>query len=461
MKKSILIRLIVLILLLSGGTAAYFFWWLPRQQQAASAAQTPVPVTYQTVQVRKGQQSHTVASTGAVRSKQTALLAWQTSGTVSQVNGVFEQVVQAKAVLAALERTSLPQSVIMAQADLVTAQKNLDTLLQSSQARANAELALVKAQKALDDAKDDRRSLLYQRASPETIDLTRARLIAANDALDKAEDFFDGHSSDPKSLTYATALSQLAKARQDQIRAQYNLNYAADLPDPLDIEEADAKIKVADANVLQAKLDWERVKDGPNQDDVAAAEARVAAAQATINLARITAPFTGTLNLVNAKVGDQITPGVVAFQLDDLSHLYLDVAVSEDDIQRVQVGQAVQLTLDSLPGKEYAGTVTEIGAVGKTTAGTVNFTVTVEISQPGSEIKPGMTASVTITAGQARTALLISTRALRTQDGQRVVYLLKDGTPIPVAVLTGASQNGETVIEAGEVKEGDLIVVNP
>ncbi len=464
MKKKALIRILILLAVLAaGGWAGYVYGWPALLQFQASAQQpaAPAQAAYQTARVRAGNLDSTITTSGAVRSKQTALLLWQTSGTVSRVNAVSGQPVQAGTVLAELEQTSLPQGVILARAERVTAQKALDTLLQSTQARAAAQMALVKAQQALDDAQDDRKSKLYQRASSETIDIARARLITANDALDQAESFFDGHSGDPTSVVYATALSQLAKARQDQIKAQYNLNYAAGLPEPLDIEEADAKIALAEANVLQAKLDWERVKDGPNEDDVDAAEARLAAAQATLNLARITAPFSGTLTLANSKAGDQVTPGSAAFQIDDLSHLYVDAAVVEDEIGRVQVGQPVILRLDALPGKEYPGTVTEVSAFGKATAGTVNFTVTIEIQPAGAEVRPGMTASVSITTGQGGMTLLVPARAIHTLDGQPVVYLLKDGLPAPVAVVAGASRGADAVITAGALQAGDLVVLNP
>lgn len=457
----------IIVLLGAAGlvAAAVFFWWLPGQQLRAEDGQAEPqnvePANYQTASVRAGNLTATIGATGAVRSRQSAVLVWQTSGTVSSTGAAVGQTVSAAMELARLEQTSLPQPVILAQAELVNAQKSLDNLLESTQARANARLVVVKAEKALDDILDDRDSKLYQRASQETIDIARARLITANESLDQAEAFFDGHNGDPESLVYASALDQLAKARQLQAQAQYNLNYVQGLPSPLDIEEFEAQIAVAEANLLQAQLDWERVMDGPNEQDISAAEARVAAAQATLNLARITAPFDGTLTIVNSKVGDQVTPGTVAFQLDDLSRLYVDVTVAEVDIARVQVGQPAALTFDALPGKTYSGTVTEIGAIGKNTAGTVNFTVTIEISTPGAEIKPGMTASALITVSQLQGALLVPTRAVRLQDGQRVVYLLKDGAPIPVAVTTGAVEGADTMLTGGALQPGDLVILNP
>jgi len=461
MDKRIIVRIIALICVLCLGTAAYFIWRLSTRQ--VSTAENPVEVAtrYQTSEVHFGDLAETIGVTGAVRSRQSAVLIWQTSGTVKNVNEESGQVVQAQSVLASLERTSLPQVVILAQAELVTAQKNLDTLLSSTQVRANVQMALVKAEKALEDAEKNRRNKLYQRASQETIDIARARLITANDALDKAEAFFDTHNEDPESVTYAAALDQMAKARQLQTQAQYNLNYVTGLPSPLDIEEADAKIAVAEADLLEAKLEWERVKDGPNDQDVAAAEARVAAAQATINLARITAPFGGTLTNVSSKVGDQVTPGSIAFQLDDLSSLYIDAAVDELDIARVQVGQPVLIALDALPGKEFTGKVTEIGAVGKNIAGTVNFSVTVEITSLDPEIKPGMTSAAKIIISQAENSLLVPTSAIRSQNGLWVVYILKGGEPEPVTVLPGPAAGSKTAILDGDIQEGDFVIVNP
>jgi len=465
MSHKTVIRIVIFLIVLIAGGWAGFRYGVPAlmklqadaQQQAAEYA----PISYQTARVRTGGGDTTITTSGVVRSKQSTVLFWQTSGTIKQVNVTTGQIIDARMVLAELEPTSLPQAVILAQAERVNAQKALDTLLQSNQARANAQMALVKAQKALDDAQENRLNKLYQRASDETIDIARAHLIEANEALDKAEDFFNSHSSDTTSIVYASALSQLAKARQNQIRAQYNLDYVVGLPEPLDIQEADAQIAVAEANLLQAKLDWDRVKDGPNEEDVAAAEARVTAAQATLNLARITAPFNGTLTLVNSKVGDQVTVGTTAFQLDDLSHLYLDVAVVEDEIVQVQVGQPVTIHLDALPNVEYNGMVTEIANFGKATGGTVNFTVTVEILSPDASIKPGMTASVVVTTRQEESSLLVPTRAVSSLNGQTVVYLLKDGFPAPVAVVTGSAEGPDTQITVGAIEAGDLVVLNP
>jgi HlyD family secretion protein len=418
--------------------------------------------TFQTQPVRKGNLTAFVGATGTVRSNQTAVLAWATSGIVEKILVQKGQQIPADTSLAELEQTSLPQAIIMAQSDLVTAQRALDDLLTSNEARANAEIAMLQAQKALDDAEKARKSKQFQRASQNTIDIAQANLTLAEQSLGDAEEIYNRNQNrsrdDP---IYAAALSQLASARQIRDRAKYNLLYAQGLPSPLDVQQADANVDLAKAQLLTAKRAWERVKDGPNPDDVAAAEAHVAALQATLNMARLTAPFTGTITAINTKSGDQVAMGTVAFQLDDLSHLYLDVAVNEDEISQVQVGQPAAVSLDALPGKEFSGVVTEVAAVGKPTAGTVNFIVTVEIQSPGAEIKPGMTSSVVITTGESASTLLVPARAIYALDGQPVVYLLKDGRLAPVAVAAGPTSGADRIITSGSIKSDDLVVLNP
>ena len=147
-----------------------------------------------------------------------------------------------------------------------------------------------------------------------------------------------------------------------------------------------------EAQLDDAQREWERLKDGPDPADIAAAQARVAAAQATLDQASLVAPFAGTITSVESKPGDQVNPGTPAFRLDDLSHLWVDVEVSEVDINQVEVGQPASLTFDAILAKEYNGEVVEVSPVGTEIAGVVNFKVTVELTDADEDVRPGMTA---------------------------------------------------------------------
>ena len=459
MKRPV-IRWIVFIVVLAGIVGAGWFFVWPRLIAQIESQTSVTP--FQTAKVIKSDLTTNVDANGAVRSKQSTVLVWQTTGVVGQVNVTRGQVVSTNDVLAQLKDTSLPQTIILARASIVSAQKTLDNLLNTSVARSNAELALMKAQKALDDATKAQRSKEYQVASEETIDIAQANLITANDALDKATTIFDKNKElDTNDVVYAAALAMYARARQNQIQAQYNYDYVSGLPNTLDVQTANAIVDVAQANLEAAKQDWERVKNGPNSQDVTAAQAQVAAAQAILDMAYLKAPFNGIVTVANSKVGDQVAPATVAFQIDDLSHLYMDIDVSEIDFPQVRVGQAVTLTLDAFPGKIYQGKVSDMALVGKNVSGTVFYTVTVEITSQAAEIHPGMTTAATITVNQVKGALLVPKKAVTRLGNEQVVYLLMDGKPVPVSVGLGISSGNLVQVAAGVLHEGDLVITSP
>lgn len=432
-----------------------------RRRLLTGQAQSPNS-NVQTVAVQKGELTAYVGATGSVRSNQTAQLAWQTGGQVAAVAVKKGQPVKKGEVLATLEQTSLSAALINAAADLVAAQSNLQTVLDNSKPRADAELALAKAQKALDDAQKATQSKLFQNASPNSIDIARANAITAQSEVDKWTDIYNRNAARAQDdAQYAAALSGLANARQQLDRAQYNLQFAVSLPDPLDVQTVYAQLDQAKASLLTAKQNWDKVKNGPNPDDIAAAQAKVAAAQASLDAAQITAPFSGAVTVVNAMTGDKVTMGTAALQIDDLSRLLVDVQVSEVDVNRVQPNQPVELTFDAIPNKNYTGAVTEIASVGTSSGGTVNFDVTVQITNPDTEIKPGMTVSANIAVTQLKGVLLVPTRAIRVINNRRVVYVLHNGTQTPVDVTLGASDNTDTQITGGNLHEGDQVVLNP
>ncbi len=415
MKKKIFIAIGVILAL---AIAAFFAFPFVMSKLNSGQNQS----AYQTEAARLGSLTAYVGATGQVRPDQAASLVWQTSGRVADVRVTKGQQVEADTVLADLAQTSLSQNIIMAQADLISAKKELDKVLKNSEARSNAQLALVQAQKALDDAEKNSQSKLFRRASQETIDIARANLINANEALKSAEGIYNqvkGRGTDDP--VFAAGLSQYARARQEQTKAEYNLRYVQELPDPLDVEEVYTQLDQAKAKLLSAKEDWERIKDGPNQDDIATAQARIDAAQATLDMARLTAPFGGTITRVDIQNGDLVGVGKAAFEIADLSRLLVDLEVSEVDINRLQIDQPVSLTFDGIAEKEYSGFVSDIASSGSTTGGSVNFTVSVEISDPDESIHPGMTAAVNIAVNQLDNILLVPSRAVRTQNNQRVV----------------------------------------
>jgi HlyD family secretion protein len=419
---------------------------------------------YQTTTIARGTLTATIGATGNVHANQTAVLTWQTSGTVDTVNSKVGDQVKAGAVLASLAQTSLSQNVILAQADLVTAQRNLDNLLQSSTQSAQAQLNLVTAQKNVDSTKSTLESFLASNHGGTSDDITnaQAKVTLAERNLQSAQTFYDEvkylGDTDP---TKAQAYTNLYTAQQALKSAQNNLDYFLLKPSGRDVEQARANYALAQAKLDDAQREWDRLRNGPDSSDVAAAQARVDAAQATINLSRVMAPIAGTVTEADPLVGDLVSPNTSAFRVDDLSHLLVDVQVSEVDINNVSVGQLAIVTFDAVLGREYHGKVVDVSRVGTSVQSVVNFNVSVELTDPDADVKPGMTASVTITIQSLDDVLLVPNRAVHLVNGQRVVYVLRSGQLLEIPVTLGASDDTMSEVVSGDISVGDMVVLNP
>jgi HlyD family secretion protein len=419
---------------------------------------------YETMTIERGTLTATIGATGNVRASQTAIINWQTSGTVETVDVSVGESVQDGDVLASLSPTSLAQNVTLAQADLVTAQRNLDSAIHSSTQRAQAQLDLVNAQKSYDSANSTLDSMLASHHGGTSADIenSRAKLTLAQKSYDQAKTMYDMVKDlADDDVRKAQAYTSLYNAQQALTSAKNNLNYFLLVPSGRDIDVARAKLALAQAQLDDAQREWTRLKDGPDPSDVAAAQARVEAAQATINLSRLMAPFAGTVTVTDPMVGDQVSTGTSGFRVDDLSHLLVDVQVSEVDINSVVIGQPVVVTFDAVLGREYHGKVVEVSQVGTSLQSVVNFQVTVELSDPDADVKPGMTASVTITIQSLENVLLVPNRGVHLVNGQRVVYVLRNGQLLEIPVTLGASDDTMSEVTSGDLSAGDVLVLNP
>lgn len=405
--------LLILLLVIAVGAGAF---WFNRNRNANAVS------TYQTTPVQRGKLTATIGATGTVRAKQTAILVWQAAGTVDTVNVKVGDNVPSGFVMAFLSKASLPQSIILAEADLASAQKTLDDLLNSDTARAQAAIALRDAQAAYDLAKKKRDGL--------------DGLIDITEIVTKKRNTPFGVIEVKETKTYK--------------------GYA----DKTTIAKSDEQLALAQARLDDAQRTYDRLTSG-NSVEITSAEARISAAQATLNLARVTTPFGGIVTESYPLPGDLVGAGTAAFRIDDLSSLLVDVNVSEVDINSVAVGQPVTLTFDAILGRQYNGLVVEVAQTGTITAGVVSFKVTVELTDADLSVKPGMTAAVNITVKELTDVLLVPNRAVRLSEGERVVYILENDQPVKKTIRLGSSSDTMSVLAGGDVQEGDFVILNP
>jgi HlyD family secretion protein len=480
----------------------------------------------ESIAIQKGPLSQSIGATGRVRSNQSATLAWKISGLVGETFVETGDSVQIGDVLASIDQSSLSPLDILASSELVSAQKALEDLRESQVQQAaalqgvdaaqdaldealNPELAQAQALQAIAEAEKEVADAEYQLkivnapVSKSALDAAQANLLLAEKKLNDNQDQIERiekrkNKSEEKykpwesPRLYKQILEGLEIQRiQLQIAYEKSQQRYLDLqapPDPIDVAVAEAylggaqaqladaerswariengtspaDIALLEAQLADAQREWERLKDGPDPADISAAEARVAAAQASLAQYDIKAPFNGTVTEVYSQPNDQVDPGVPAFRLDDLSNLWVDVEVSEVDINQVEIGQPAILTFDAILAKEYHGVVVEVAPVGDENQGVINFKVTVELTDADEAVRPGMTAAVEIVVSQLDEALLVPNQAVRAVNGTRMVYLVEENGDLkPVEVTLGATSDRYSQLLEGDLQPGDLLVLNP
>ena len=457
MKKKTIIIIVILAVVLAGATYGVVS---ARQKSQASSGDL------QTYQVSYGELSAVVDETGVVHADQSAILYWETAGIVDAVNVKLGDQVKADQVLADLTDGSLPQNYYMSQQELILATRALEDLYENAASvSANAQAAVAAARDAVDDA--EYRWLLNQpgnRAAQETLKAARARVIITEDQMKNKQKRFDNTKGKIAKAYAQLLLTDAINAWQQAVWYEQWLKKGAD---EIEMAILDANVAVGLANLEAAERQYEKVKDGPDPDDITMAEARISAAQASLDAAFITAPFDGVITAAEVLPGDLVLPNSQAFRIDNLSNLLVDVQISEVDISQIKIGQPVTLAFDAILDQEYSGEVVEVSPVGVPQQGLVTFEVTIKILDGDQEVRPGLTASVQIVVRQVEDALLIPNRAVRWVKGEQVVYLSTNGAQAKledlkrVPVTLGASSDEFTELLEGEIGEGDFLVLNP
>lgn len=285
-------------------------------------------------------------------------------------------------------------------------------------------------------------------------------LTIRNDSLDKAVREAD--------IQLQSAKTQLSSAKEN-----YNTAYKAYYADQTDLATVNSAADAVDA----AQLSLETAQSA--YDD----------AVATAGKRTVTAPASGTIVVMNAVEGAAVGSGAGAgaaatatsaagssgalITIGDLSQMTVSVQVNEMDISKVSVGQAARATFSALPNVELDATVTRIATVSSSDAqgaipgyggSVVTYAVDLLIPNPDPALKPGMTASVTISSTDIPDALMLPLSAVNGEGDQATVSVVtgQDETSFPTTEerhVTVLANNGTMAAVEGDIAEGDEVVI--
>lgn len=264
----------------------------------------------------------------------------------------------------------------------------------------------------------------------------------------------------------AEAQRAVAAAQEDLTNAQ-KAAAAAQAAPTTDVDGASAA-----AGISAASADTNAVSAA--QRSLASAQANLDQANAKAASRTVTAPSSGSIVELNAKVGATVTGGMImgesdtsggkqCMQIADLSKMKVTVQVGEKDIAKIAVGQSANVTYPAFPDIVSQGTVTAIASVANSDSsyggGSVTFNVDILIKAPDARLKPGMTAEVSVVTEQLDDVVMVPTMALMTEDGEHYyvnVATDDEGKQTRRVKVTVVTQNdNEAVVGKTQVKRDD------
>ena len=212
------------------------------------------------------------------------------------------------------------------------------------------------------------------------------------------------------------------------------------------------------------------------KEQVASSRENVQKAQTNLGYATITSPIDGTVISKSVEEGQTVAASFNTPELftiaKDLKNMQVIANVDEADIGGVAVGNRVNFTVDAYPDDTFQGVVKQVRLEATTTNNVVTYEVVISAPNADLELKPGLTANVTIFTKEQANILSIANKALRftpTKEtvgkdmkivdckGKNKVWTLNGNTLTAHSVNIGQSDAMHTQIISG-IKAGQSVI---
>jgi multidrug efflux pump subunit AcrA (membrane-fusion protein) len=342
----------------------------------------------------------TVVAGGHLMPNQSTYLTFLASGRVEEVLVHKGDRVTAGQVLVRLaDRQQVEAALAGAQAQQTAAQQAYDLLVRTADlGRAQAWQSYITAQRASAAAQ-----LAWDKLDLNTIqtniDNAQADVASRQIDLNKAQVDFDKYSnlpsSNPTRKTYENAL------RTAQTNYDSAVLKVIDLTNQRDILHS--ALEMAKAAQTEAQRNYQNTQNGSDSDKLAllmaqlnAVNSQVAATQSALDNYDLKAPFAGIVEDTNVSVSQLVSPQNWVVALADTRQLYMNTSdLTETDVVKVSVGQAVKVTADALPGVSMGGVVDSISDAPTLQGGDILYTVHILLKNPDPRLLWGMTMEAT------------------------------------------------------------------
>jgi HlyD family secretion protein len=414
----------------------------PRAWIVQTSEATP---RYLTAPVERGDIRTTLSATGTLAAVMTVKVSSQLSGQIAEVLVDFNEKVVTGQSIARLDSRSFEARVRQVEAALAGARARV----------ALGRAALERAEAALAGARSGQRAALAQlrgaeaKADTARRDFERKRTLVNREVLPPAR-------GEDATSTHESAAAQVAAAMAD-------------------LTSRDAAIQAAKADQRMAEAQIRFSEDHVRLQEAVLDEARLDLANTVIR-----SPIDGEIIGKDADRGQIVAASLQAPILftiaKDLREMELLAKVDEADIGRIRVGQMAAFAVDAVPGRPFAGRVSQIRKAPSVIQNVITYAVVITAPNPDHMLLPGMTAVAQIVVSEAVDVLKIPNAALRfappggsagragaqaaPAPGQTTVWIPGEGgAPAPVPVRLGRSNASATEILAGQLGPGQRVIV--
>jgi HlyD family secretion protein len=280
--------------------------------------------------------------------------------------------------------------------------------------------------------------------------------------------------------------AQVGQARANLLSARANLEKSQVMLRDTKTTWERNKILYAKNFISKSDLDTSETNYLSALAQIKVSEAQIQQAQAAldssaINLkyTKILSPVNGTVISRNIDVGQTVaasfqTPTLFTIA-QDLTKMQIDTSVDEADIGKVKASQKAAFTVDAYPESPFNGKVSVVRNAPITVSNVVTYNAVIIVDNTGLNLKPGMTANVSIETESKQSVLRVPNAALRfkpaiatvntDQKGARGpkgpgVWILENNKPKNVKITTGISDGNYTEVISSELIEGQQIITD-
>jgi HlyD family secretion protein len=239
--------------------------------------------------------------------------------------------------------------------------------------------------------------------------------------------------------------AQVAQARSGVVMANANLDRSR-------VSLADAQVKYGRVKELSDRqlvslsdVDAASLAVASAAASLKGVEAQVVQAQASLNQAQVTldhtviaAPISGTVTQRSVDVGQTVAASMSSPTIfviaADLTKMQLNATIDESDIGQIRPGQPVTFSVDAYPNTEFSGTVSQVRLQATVVSNVTTYPTIIDVSNPDSKLRPGMTATVRVVVASRPDVLRIPNSALRVRPTAEMLTAL--GQPATAAAST-------------------------